>query len=76
MKTCEGCKYAEWKKTEDGRLHPSGKGVCGYKYETAAIPASMFWPHSETAPSPYGGYISCREDLPRHCPCYEKEGEG
>jgi hypothetical protein len=24
MKTCNGCKYAEWKLTGIGHLHPSG----------------------------------------------------
>lgn len=26
MKNCINCKYAEWSRTESGRLHPSGDG--------------------------------------------------
>lgn len=28
---CEQCKYAEWKRTKNGRLHPSGQGRCAWK---------------------------------------------
>ena len=31
MKTCKGCKYAEWVRTANGRLHPSGDGKCTFK---------------------------------------------
>ena len=27
---CNGCKYAEWKLTKNGKLHPSGEGRCNY----------------------------------------------
>lgn len=27
---CDGCKYAEWQLTKNGRLHPSGDGKCTY----------------------------------------------
>jgi len=72
MKTCEGCKYAEWQKTESGRLHPSGKGRCGYKYKVPALPASMYWMGSKNGERPYGGCISRIKGLPRHCPYYEQ----
>lgn len=25
---CDDCKYADWKRTSNGRLHPSGEGRC------------------------------------------------
>lgn len=25
---CDDCKYAEWKRTSNGRLHPDKTGVC------------------------------------------------
>lgn len=28
MSTCDGCKFADWKKTSNGRLHPSKEGKC------------------------------------------------
>lgn len=33
MKNCNNCKYADWKKTVAGKLHPSGEGKCLYPYK-------------------------------------------
>ena len=70
MKNCTDCKFAEWRRTESGRLHPSGDGRCGYIYKPAPIPASMYFHGRREQPS--GGYINRREELRTDCPCYEK----
>lgn len=63
---CIDCKYAEWKMTENGTLHPSGDGMC--KYECSLdfdnlpeLPVSMWWDMSVIKPS--GGKIN-RLDKP------------
>lgn len=74
MKNCKDCKYAEWKRTKLGRLHPSGDGECGYKlkWKMLSIPASMFWP-GNMSHKPCGGYINRREDLKEHCVYYSED---
>lgn len=39
MKTCKGCKYADWRKTKAGKLHPTGDGKCAYEYKVPQLPA-------------------------------------
>lgn len=41
MSICERCAYAEWKRTSNGRLHPSKKGACTYSVSVPVIPISM-----------------------------------
>jgi hypothetical protein len=64
MKTCVGCKYADWVTTASGRLHPSGYGRCTYVWKAPALPQA-FW--FLTEPRLSAGYISRREDLADHC---------
>ena len=59
MKSCIGCVHAEWNKTANGRLHPSGDGRCKYPYVLPPLPASMYWISFERTPS--GGWISRKE---------------
>lgn len=68
MKNCKGCKFAEWQKTDAGKLHPSGDGKCTYDFKMPALPACMYWRRS--APSPKGGYINRRTEHKEHCPYY------
>lgn len=37
---CTDCRFAEWKRTAAGRLHPSGSGKCTWTVELA-LPASF-----------------------------------
>ncbi len=66
MKTCNGCKYAEWNKTAAGRLHPSGDGKCCYEYKVPPLPAALYWLGGE--PRPSGWLINRREEHKDHCP--------
>lgn len=71
MKTCEGCRHAEWKLTKVGRLHPSGDGLCKYNWRMPPLPACYYW-LSLSTPKPIGGYINRRHVFTQHCPCWEK----
>lgn len=83
MKTCIGCKYADWKKTSNGRLHPSGDGRCRYAWKAPPLPAAFYFINSE--PKPSGGCIQRKTELKNHCPYWNpdesrrtsgKSGEG
>lgn len=69
MKSCIKCKHADWKRTDSGRLHPSGDGRCKYEWTCKPLPASMCW-IGRTTPKPSGGYINRREELKDHCTYY------
>ena len=72
---CLTCAYAEWEKTFNGRLHPSGDGRCGFKFEMPKLPSSMYWVGCE--PTPSGGYINRRKApsvLRAGCPCHVFRG--
>lgn len=69
MKNCKKCRYAEWKRTKTGSLHPSGDGRCEYPYKLPRLPASMNWV-GWAAPKPCGGYINRQGELAVHCPYY------
>ncbi len=69
MKTCIGCKYAEWARTKSGRLSPAGYGECKYKWKMPKLPASMYW-IGQREPSPSGGYISRKTGLKEDCVYY------
>jgi hypothetical protein len=69
MKNCTDCKYAEWRRTKSGALHPSGDGKCTFEYKLPPLPASRTW---LTRPFASSGFISRREELLDHCPCYAR----
>jgi len=73
MKDCTHCKYADWKRTELGKLHPSGDGRCQFVIKMPALPGAFYWPFSlSRVPSPAGGWINRRKELKDDCPCYER----
>lgn len=72
MKSCNGCKFANWYRTAAGKLHPNGDGTCGYDYRVPQLPTSMYW--LGNAPTPSGGAINRRKELSDHCP-YWSRGE-
>ena len=67
MKNCTYCKYAEWKKTSSGKLHPSGDGRCTYEVVIPKLPASKRWATSGSLPMPTHGFINRREELKEDC---------
>jgi len=70
MKNCLNCKYADWRKTASGKMHPSGDGHCTFQWKSPPLPASMYW---LVQPSPYGGQINRREELKDHCTYYARK---
>jgi len=69
LKTCNGCKFADWKKTDGGKLHPSGDGRCTYEYKVPELPACMYWINEQ---KPCGGRINRRVELKDHCAYYNR----
>jgi len=72
MKNCTGCKYAKWDITKSGRLHPSGKGACQYKFKIPVLPECLFW-LGGIAPEPYSCRINRKRTLNDNCAYYEKK---
>lgn len=70
MTDCKLCKHAQWHKTSNGRLHPSGDGECTYEVKIPVIPAAKWW-SCHTKPSTTFGAISRRLPLKVVCPCFE-----
>jgi hypothetical protein len=38
---CSTCRFAEWRKTANGRRHPDGSGKCGYLFPTTPLPVCI-----------------------------------
>jgi hypothetical protein len=70
MLYCDDCKWAEWKKTKNGRLHPSKSGACKKVISIPKIPVSFYWLGGE--PRPIGGGISRGDENKEHCVYYER----
>lgn len=72
MKNCTDCKYAEWKRTQGGKLHPSGEGRCQYPYKLSPLPVAYRW---FSAPVMLGGHLNRSEELKEHCAYYVRKPE-
>jgi len=72
MKSCVGCKYADWNLTKAGKLHPSGDGFCRYPYKINELPPAFYW-IGKKPPQPCGGVINRKQPLKRDCPYYERK---
>jgi hypothetical protein len=77
VKNCTDCIYADWKRTANGRLHPSGDGCCAKKIEIPKLPACCQWLSTPHHSYPY---INRRQDLKEHCAYWQaakppQEGE-
>ena len=42
-KTCLNCKYARWRRTLMGKLHPNQLGKCSYNIVLPALPKSLYF---------------------------------
>jgi len=71
MKTCTGCKYADWRKTSNGRLHPSGIGRCAFLWTAPRLPAAFYFING--IPKPSGGMIDRKRELAEHCPYWNPD---
>ncbi len=70
MKFCDNCKWAEWKRTAAGKLHPDRAGRCQFEIKIPVLPLAFRWGYQTTKPNISGGYIQRKEELPDHCPCW------
>jgi len=71
MKNCNECKYAVWKRTAAGKLHPSGEGHCTYKWEPRPLPVAFYF-IGKKHPEPCGGQINRKRAHAEHCPYWAK----
>lgn len=69
MKTCIGCKYADWKRSKNGALHPSGEGQCTYEVKIPQLPNAKSW---SSKPYVSYGFISRKNSFDTDCLCYTK----
>jgi hypothetical protein len=67
MNTCLNCKFALWKRTAAGKLHPDGMGRCSYVIPSRVIPSAFYIFGSDM---PSGGSID-RSRLHEDCPTWE-----
>ena len=77
MKTCKGCRWAEWKRTASGSLHPSGEGMCGFKVNIPVLPASIRGAYGvkdglRRIEEAHRG-VSRKREYQEHCPCWAPE---
>ena len=70
MKNCLYCKFAEWKRAADGKLHRSGEGRCTYKVKLPVLPLSFYF---NDPPKIRGGVINRNNYFEDHCPYYLAE---
>jgi hypothetical protein len=73
MKYCDRCKYAEWRRTKSGHLHPSKEGECHFEYKIPPLPQSRYFVFQFRVG---GGMIKRGELLKDHCAYYCEEGRG
>jgi hypothetical protein len=71
MKTCLGCKFAEWDWTKTGRLHPSGDGECIIRVKTPQLPNAFYTFGTNNNLTLLGGHINRRHEYKTHCPYYQ-----
>ena len=69
---CLDCKFAEWKRTKTGALHPSVDGRCKWEYNVPVISAACRW-NTWMAVPPWPSRISInrREPIAR-CPVFQR----
>jgi hypothetical protein len=74
MMRCDDCKFAEWNRTSNGRLHPDKTGKCkrldAHPLDLR-LPAAFYW--IGAPPRPSGGFIDRKSELKE--PCAFKAGQ-
>jgi hypothetical protein len=74
MNPCLTCRFADWKRTAAGRLHPDGTGRCTWRIPSLALPKAHYYvgggSEKRTIPQPSGGWIE-RKDA-AECPAFEE----
>ncbi len=65
MRNCTHCVYANWRRTSNGRLHPSGDGRCAKEIKLPQLPNAWYW-FGTSRPS--SGYIHRKTEYDTDCP--------
>lgn len=73
MKYCDDCKWAEWKRTANGRLHPDKTGRCVFEIKIPVLPLAFRWGFGQMWPIIGGGYIERKRELRDHCPTWTQK---
>jgi hypothetical protein len=69
---CDDCKWAEWKRTSNGRLHPDKSGRCKFVWIPPPIPRAFNFAYGgETPKLSGGGYIERGNRQYDDCQCHE-----
>jgi len=70
---CDKCKWAEWARTKNGRLHPDKSGKCSYEIVIPELPSAKCWPgFHDRPPEPSWGFIERGRELNKDCIYYEE----
>ena len=70
---CTTCRFADWSRTINGRLHPSGDGRCTWELPRVNLPIAFYYigtGDKHNLPQPSGGIIDRRNLRP--CPAWNR----
>ena len=67
--SCDICTFAVWKRTANGRLHPSKQGRCGFVWVPPPLPKAFYFYGTGTC-KPSGGSIERGSNSTDGCPCF------
>lgn len=70
---CVGCRFADWVRTSNGRLHPSGLGKCTWSKTFRIAPTSAN--NLKTSVDFKGGCIDRKDDGFKECPVFQRGSE-
>jgi hypothetical protein len=57
-RSCLDCRFANWARFGNGRLHPNGDGRCKWVMPVIVLPKSRYFSgYNSPEPEPSGGYI-------------------
>ena len=68
MISCLGCHYADWKRSKNEALHPSGDGKCTFHVKMPQLPSAFYWIGQ---PNIGGGLINRKQKFENDCPFYK-----
>lgn len=68
--SCDDCIHAMWKRTSNGRLHPSKQGRCGFVWTPPPLPKAFYFFATGLSLKPSGGSIERGSNYTDDCPCF------
>lgn len=70
---CDDCKWADWKRTKNGRFHPDKTGRCAFNWNPPPLPLAFSFTYTGKGdlPRPHGGYIWRGDENTNGCKCFE-----